>query len=68
MIVGFDESEVYTGDNRVFSVLLGDAIPVDKQGTTDDGLYNHYSQLATVERNWDLGNLGLNDVGATPFY
>ncbi len=67
-MAAFDESEVYTGDNKVFSVLLGDAIPADKQGTKDDTFYNHYSQLATVEKNWDLGNLGLNDVEANTFF
>jgi hypothetical protein len=29
--------------------------------------YNHYSQLATVEDNWDLGNLGQGDVAANVY-
>jgi Phosphoesterase family len=64
----FDESETYTNTNQVFSVLLGDAVPASSQGTTDGTAYNHYSQLATVENNWSLGNLGLNDASASPFF
>ena len=29
--------------------------------------YTHYSLLATVEDNWDLGNLGRNDATAQTF-
>ena len=29
--------------------------------------YNHYSQLSSVEDNWDLGNLGLGDVNANVY-
>ena len=29
--------------------------------------YNHYSQLSTVEENWDLGNLGQGDVHANVY-
>jgi hypothetical protein len=66
--VAFDETERYFIPNRVFSVLLGDAVPSSAWGTTDDTPYDHYSMAATVEDNWDLGNLGLNDVRATTFY
>jgi acid phosphatase len=64
----FDETERYFIPNIVFSVLLGDAVPTSAWGTTDDTSYDHYSMAATVENNWDLGNLGLNDVHATRFY
>jgi Phosphoesterase family len=64
----FDETERYFIPNIVFSVLLGDAVPTTAWGTTDDTSYDHYSMAATVENNWDLGNLGLNDMRATRFY
>jgi hypothetical protein len=67
-VIAFDETESYTSDNQVFSVLLGDAVPASSQGTTDDTAYNHYSQMATVENNWSLGNLGLNDATAAAFF
>jgi hypothetical protein len=63
----FDETESYTSNNQVFSVLLGDAVPTSIQGTTDDTSYNHYSQMSTVENNWSLGNLGLGDASTTSF-
>lgn len=64
----FDETESYFSNNRVFSILLGDAVPVALHGTTNDTSYNHYSIMATVENNWDLGNLGLGDKSAKAFF
>lgn len=64
----FDETESYTSNNQVFSVLLGDAVLSSAHGTTDDTAYNHYSQMATVENNWSLGDLGLGDASAAAFY
>jgi len=64
----FDETESYTSDNKVFSVLLGDAVPSSLHGTTKADKYNHYSAMATVENNWDLGNLGLADKTAAAFF
>ncbi|CZS98128.1 related to phosphate-repressible acid phosphatase precursor [Rhynchosporium agropyri] len=64
----FDETESYSSDNKVFSLLLGDAVPASAYGTTSSSSYNHYSQMATVEQNWDLGNLGLGDKDAAAFY
>ncbi|TVY50119.1 Acid phosphatase [Lachnellula occidentalis] len=68
VLLTFDETEVQSGVNRVFSVLLGDAIPASAQGTTDGTAYNHYSQMATVEKNWGLGDLGLGDASAAAFF
>ncbi|KAI0428440.1 phosphoesterase family-domain-containing protein [Xylaria sp. FL1042] len=68
IILTFDESENYLAENRVFSVLLGSAIPSSKVGTTDSTRYNHYSLTKTVEDNWALGNLGQNDVNAVSFF
>ncbi|GAW13822.1 hypothetical protein ANO14919_032120 [Xylariales sp. No.14919] len=68
IILTFDESESYLKENRVFSVLLGSAVPSSKVGTTDSTRYNHYSLTKTVEDNWALGNLGQNDVDAVSFF
>lgn len=67
ILVTFDESHTYTISNRVFSVLLGGAVPQSANGTTDSNFYNHYSELSTVEANWDLHTLGRWDVGANVF-
>jgi len=48
--------------------LFGDAVPPELHGTTNNTAYNHYSNMATVERNWDLGNLGLGDSKAPAFF
>lgn len=45
-------------------ILLGSAVPDHLVGTTDDNYYNHYSELASVEANWNLHTLGRWDVGA----
>jgi acid phosphatase len=42
VLVTFDETETYTIQNKVFGILLGDAVPESKVGTTDDSYYNHY--------------------------
>jgi len=68
IILTFDECENYLAANRVYTVLLGGAVPQSKVGTTDSTKYNHYSLTKTVEANWGLGNLGENDVGATAFF
>ncbi|KAI0147202.1 acid phosphatase phoa [Xylariaceae sp. FL1272] len=67
VIVTFDESETYTLKNNVMAILLGDALPSELVGTTDENYYNHYSNIATVEANWDLHTLGRWDVGANVF-
>ncbi|KAJ5930066.1 hypothetical protein N7466_005559 [Penicillium verhagenii] len=67
IILTFDEG-LTTGTNQIYAVLLGGALSSDQVGTTDDTAYNHYSLLKTVETNWDLGNLGENDVDATAFF
>ena len=67
VLVTFDENHTYTQQNRVFSILLGDAVPSNLVGTTDSAFYNHYSEMATVEANWDLHTLGRWDVGANVY-
>lgn len=67
VLVTFDENSSYTIQNRVLAILLGDAVPSDLIGSTDSNFYNHYSEIATVEANWDLHTLGRWDVGANVF-
>lgn len=67
VLITFDENETYTIQNKVFSILIGDAVPKKLVGTTDNSFYNHYSEIATVEANWNLHTLGRFDVGANVF-
>ena len=66
ILVTFDETHTYTLSNKVFSFLLGGAIK-GSEGTIDSRYYNHYSEISTVEANWDLHTLGRWDVGANVF-
>ncbi|KAF8933761.1 acid phosphatase [Dissophora ornata] len=66
VVLTFDETDNYkTASNNVLTLLMGDVIKGDLKNTTDDTFYSHYSLLSTVESNWDLGNLGRNDVNPT---
>ena len=67
VLITFDENHTYSTQNRVLAILLGDAVPSDLVGTTDSSFYDHYSEIATVEANWDLHTLGRWDVGANVF-
>ncbi|ROW04126.1 hypothetical protein VSDG_00949 [Cytospora chrysosperma] len=67
VLITFDENSSYAMQNRVLAILLGDAIPSHLVGTTDSNFYNHYSEIASVEANWDLHTLGRWDVGANVF-
>ncbi|KAI9732622.1 MAG: hypothetical protein M1834_003958 [Cirrosporium novae-zelandiae] len=67
LLLTFDEDETYSRHNRIFSVLLGGAVPDHLKGTTDDTFYNHYSSLSTVEANWGLPSLGRWDCNANIF-
>jgi acid phosphatase len=49
VLITFDENEDYHQENRVFSLLLGNAIPNDLKGTSDSTFYTHYSQLSTIQ-------------------
>ncbi|KAB5517484.1 phosphoesterase family-domain-containing protein, partial [Coniochaeta sp. 2T2.1] len=64
VVLSFDENEIYTEPNLVFTVLLGGAIPDSLNGTTDNTFYNHYSTISTVSQNWDLPSLGRWDCDA----
>lgn len=63
IVVTFDES-IPPDQNHIYTVLLGDMV---NPGTVEDGTYNHYSLLRTVEENFQLGTLGRNDQEAERF-
>jgi hypothetical protein len=67
VLITWDENETYSQQNNILAILVGDAVPASLVGTTDKTFYNHYSELATVEANWDLPTLGRWDVGANVF-
>ncbi|KAJ6533023.1 phosphoesterase family-domain-containing protein [Mycena capillaripes] len=64
-LLTFDENHSFTIQNRVFTVALGTAVPVNLRGTTDDTFYTHYSTLSTVQANWNLKSLGRQDTNPT---
>ncbi|KAK8097273.1 acid phosphatase [Apiospora kogelbergensis] len=67
VVVTFDETESYVSSNKVFTLLLGGAVK-GKEGTQVGTKFNHYSGLKTAEQNWDLGDLGENDVSAAAYF
>lgn len=67
VLITFDENSSYSIQNQVLGILLGDAVPSELVGTTDDNFYNHYSEISTVEANWGLPTLGRWDVGANVY-
>ncbi|KAJ5640076.1 uncharacterized protein N7484_007938 [Penicillium longicatenatum] len=64
ILVTFDESGNYSVPNRVYSFLVGGAVPEHLKGTTDDTFYTHYSIIASLAANWGLPSLGRWDCGA----
>lgn len=50
--------------NHVAGILLGSAIDKKLVGTVDNSYYNHYSEISSIEANWELHHLGRWDVGA----
>ncbi|KAJ5691954.1 Phosphate-repressible acid phosphatase [Penicillium macrosclerotiorum] len=64
ILITFDETATYLQENRVYSILLGGAVPEHKKGTKDDTFYTHYSVIASLSANWGLPSLGRWDCGA----
>ncbi|EKV06789.1 Phosphate-repressible acid phosphatase [Penicillium digitatum] len=64
VLLTFDETGNYSHPNRIFSFLVGGAIPEHLKGTTDDTFYTHYSIIASLSANWGLPSLGRWDCGA----
>ncbi|KAF8992745.1 phosphoesterase family-domain-containing protein [Cyathus striatus] len=67
ILLTFDENGSDDPHNRVFSILLGGAVPKKLIGTSDNNYYDHFSEISTVEANWGLHTLGRYDVGANVF-
>jgi hypothetical protein len=65
ILVTFDENETYTINNKIYTLLLGGAVPDHLKNTTDTTFYTHYSTLSTVESNWGLPSLGRQDANKT---
>ncbi|KAI9280989.1 phosphoesterase family-domain-containing protein [Umbelopsis sp. AD052] len=66
VLLTWDESKNYSNTDQVWSVLVGGAVKA-KKNNVDNTKYDHYSILATIEKNWKLPNLGQNDANATAF-
>ncbi|PWY95478.1 acid phosphatase PHOa [Aspergillus sclerotioniger CBS 115572] len=64
LLLTFDEDSTYAKGNKIFSILLGGAIPDNLKGTNDNTFYTHYSVIASVSANWGLPSLGRWDCGA----
>jgi hypothetical protein len=62
ILLTFDENENYKINNRVFSLLLGGAVPDRLRGSVDSTFYTHYAALSSVQANWGLGSLGRGDT------
>ncbi|KAG6853473.1 hypothetical protein C0991_004089 [Blastosporella zonata] len=67
IILSFDENATDLPNNRVFTIVLGNALPKNLIGKTDDTFYTHYSTIATISANWGLHTLGRWDLGANVF-
>ncbi|KAF7715447.1 Uncharacterized protein PECH_007131 [Penicillium ucsense] len=67
ILLTFDETASYKQSNRVYSILLGGAVPKHLKGTQDDTFYTHYSVIASLSANWGLPSLGRWDCGANLF-
>lgn len=67
VVLTFDENETYSIKNKVFTILLGGAVPDDLKNTTDSTYYDHYSLISSPVANWDLPSLGRHDVDANVF-
>ncbi|KAJ5629199.1 Acid phosphatase [Penicillium herquei] len=67
VLLTYDEDKTYNKTNRIYSVLVGGAVPEDLRGTKDDTFYTHYSTIASVSANWALPSLGRWDCGANIF-
>lgn len=64
IMLTFDETDTYEIGNKVFTFLLGGAVPENLRGAEDDTFYTHYSIIASMSANWGLPSLGRWDCGA----
>lgn len=63
LVATFDEDSDSGGTNQIYTALAGSMV---QPGSRDDERYSHYSLLRTIEDQWGLGDLGLNDAKAEP--
>lgn len=64
VLLTFDENDTYEKGNKIFSFLVGDAVPQHLIGKEDDTFYTHYSVIASLSANFGLPSLGRWDCGA----
>ena len=64
IMLTYDEDDSYDslGNNRVYTLLLGNAIPPSLHGTQDSTYHTHFSVLSTIQSNWGLNCLGREDT------
>ncbi|KAJ5609815.1 hypothetical protein N7528_009081 [Penicillium herquei] len=65
ILITFDENDIYSPkyfgtDNHIYSVLLGNDT-LQCYNCNDQQYYNHFSQVVTIEQNWDLGHIAQPD-------
>ncbi|KAJ3316645.1 hypothetical protein HDV06_003065, partial [Boothiomyces sp. JEL0866] len=68
-LLTFDESNVdvvpdVNNVNHIYTVAIGAGV---EKGSSDDTRYDHYAQLALLNKEWGLKSLGRNDTTAAPF-
>ncbi|RIB23769.1 phosphoesterase family-domain-containing protein, partial [Gigaspora rosea] len=71
LVITFDESSKYldslTNYNHIYTAFIGPNV-LKSMKHEDDGWYNHYSFVPTIELNWNLSALGTgDDTESTPF-
>ncbi|KAK1142242.1 hypothetical protein N8T08_007986 [Aspergillus melleus] len=64
ILLTFDENDTYEIGNKIYSFLVGGAVPEHLRGKQDDTFYTHYSIIASLSANWGLPSLGRWDCGA----
>ncbi|KAL2832491.1 phosphoesterase family-domain-containing protein [Aspergillus cavernicola] len=64
IMLTFDENDTYEIGNKIFTFLLGDAVPRHLLGSEDNTFYTHYSIIASLSANFGLPSLGRWDCGA----
>ena len=65
IVLTFDEAYPYQYDYGIYTLLLGDFL---QAGSINSEPVNHYNLLATIEENFDIGNMKRNDAIAQPYW
>ncbi|KAL4804020.1 phosphoesterase family-domain-containing protein [Aspergillus unguis] len=64
ILLTFDENDTYEKGNKIFSFILGDAVPRHLIGKEDNTFYTHYSIISSLSANFGIPGLGRWDCGA----